>query len=412
MHIAIATTEFITEPTFSGGLANFSTNLARILRDHGHYVEIFVVADIDEDIMWEKNIYVHRVKYTRDNNYTNYIPTKRLKRHALTLWCLFGKSYVINKRIKEIHKLEKFQLIHFCDAGLLWSCSSKKIPSVVRLSSSPTLVRKALLDGEQKFDYEQALQSKDLEEKVYDFELRKAKIIITPSYMVGKYIKKRANQTINIIESPFCTEMSGVDNTLYDKELKGKKYFLFFGTLNILKGIHTIGQVLCEVFEKYPEVSFVFLGRDAQISWNGRKMFGTELLTMLAGKYAERIVFLPPISQKEQIYSVVEHAELVVLPSRVDNLPNTCIEAMALKKIVIGTDGASFEQLITDGYNGWLCERDNPESLMNKITLAMNMTATEKQLLGERAKARLEKMSPNKFYEKIMLVYQQAMEGK
>ena len=42
------------------------------------------------------------------------------------------------------------------------------------------------------------------------------------------------------------------------------------------------------------------------------------------------------------------------LPSKVDNLPNTCLEAMALKRVVIGSrTAASFDQLISDGVNGF-----------------------------------------------------------
>ena len=81
-------------------------------------------------------------------------------------------------------------------------------------------------------------------------------------------------------------------------------------------------------------------------------------------------------------------------------------------KVVIGTRGASFEQLITDGYNGWLIERDNPSSLLEKMDQAMRMTEEEKVLFGERAKKRLKQMSPEEFYKKIMDVYVGAMEGQ
>ncbi|RJW35690.1 glycosyltransferase [Lachnospiraceae bacterium TF09-5] len=412
MHIAIATTEFVTEPTFSGGLSNFTTNLAGILRNHGHQVDVFVVADTDEVFIWEDGIRVHRVKYRKEIEELKYIPLSRLRRHALTVWCLWGMSYVINRKIKEIHKETPFSVIHFCDSAILWACCPGSIPNVLRLSSSPYLVRRALVSGELPFDYDAALKSRDLQERIYDFELRKMKTIIAPSYLVGGVIEKKLGRRVTVVESPFCTDISGMDNTLYNEKLLGKKYFLFFGTLNFLKGIHVIGQAIIDIFERYPDFYFVFQGRDSKLSWKGQELTGKELLKMFAGKYAERIIFLLPISEKKQVYGVVSHAELVVLPSRVDNLPNTCIEAMALGKVVIGTRGASFEQLITDGYNGWLIERDNPSSLLEKMDQAMRMTEEEKVLFGERAKKRLKQMSPEEFYKKIMDVYVGAMEGQ
>ncbi len=51
-----------------------------------------------------------------------------------------------------------------------------------------------------------------------------------------------------------------------------------------------------------------------------------------------------------------------------DNFPNACIEAMYFSKVVIGTDGASFEQLITHGKNGLLCRiGDSPDVVVGRL---------------------------------------------
>ena len=128
-----------------------------------------------------------------------------------------------------------------------------------------------------------------------------------------------------------------------------------------------------------------FLGKDLTLKWQDKELRASELLIQMAGEFKNRVILIPPTSVKEQVYDVVSKAELIVLPSRVDNLPNTCIEAMSLGKIVVGTRGASFEQLIQDGYNGWLAEIDNPVSLLEKIDRAMGMTKEKKALFGERA---------------------------
>jgi len=84
----------------------------------------------------------------------------------------------------------------------------------------------------------------------------------------------------------------------------------------------------------------------------------------------------------------------VVLPSRIDNLPNTCLEAMALKRIVIGSRGASFEQLIEDGKNGFLCPPDSPEELLAMIKKALELSASERRDMGDKAAKRVEKLRP------------------
>ncbi len=77
-----------------------------------------------------------------------------------------------------------------------------------------------------------------------------------------------------------------------------------------------------------------------------------------AGALHYKIIY-PGVLPHAQLLPIIEHASAVVLPSRIDNFPNTCLEAMACGKIVIGTRGTSFEQLIDDGISSFVqrCRR-------------------------------------------------------
>ena len=57
-----------------------------------------------------------------------------------------------------------------------------------------------------------------------------------------------------------------------------------------------------------------------------------------------------------------------MLPSRFDNLPNTVIECLALGVPVIGTIGASIEELVTPGRDGELVPIADPRALAAAIT--------------------------------------------
>ena len=61
MRIAFVTTEYITEPLFAGGLANYTYRVARALRELGHDVEVFVPGK--PEASFEHNgVAVHRLK--------------------------------------------------------------------------------------------------------------------------------------------------------------------------------------------------------------------------------------------------------------------------------------------------------------------------------------------------------------
>ena len=63
-------------------------------------------------------------------------------------------------------------------------------------------------------------------------------------------------------------------------------------------------------------------------------------------------------------------------------------------KVVLGTDGASFEQLIVDGKNGLLCKPNNSSSLLTKMNGAAAMSSIQKEKMGELAQKRIEKLCP------------------
>jgi glycosyltransferase involved in cell wall biosynthesis len=59
----------------------------------------------------------------------------------------------------------------------------------------------------------------------------------------------------------------------------------------------------------------------------------------------------------------VQAADASVLPSRVDNLPNSALESLALGTPVIGANGASLDEIIEPGLNGELVEYGDTEQL-------------------------------------------------
>lgn len=118
----------------------------------------------------------------------------------------------------------------------------------------------------------------------------------------------------------------------------------------------------------------------------------------------DRVIFLGKLNQ-EELFPIVRHALFCVMPSRIDNLPNTCIEAMALGKVVIGTTGASFEQLIDNGRSGFLIERENKDALMGAIQYVYGMSEEQREEIGREAQIRIEAMQPKKITEQLIAFY-------
>jgi glycosyltransferase involved in cell wall biosynthesis len=124
------------------------------------------------------------------------------------------------------------------------------------------------------------------------------------------------------------------------------------------------------------------------------------------GSAAERLIVLQNLPHS-QLYPVIAGAHLVVLPSLVDNSPNACLEAMGLGKVVIGTYGASFDELIVDGVNGFLVSPDSPDALAEKMISAW--TNPDLSKIAEAAKRRMLEFAPEKTVASLLSYYSEVI---
>lgn len=197
---------------------------------------------------------------------------------------------------------------------------------------------------------------------------------------------------------------TGQNDDSVAEQLKEKKYALFFGRLYFEKGVLTIAGCIEKFLKNNSEYYFVFAGDVTFI--NGKS--AAKILSDAAGAYRERVIFLGELSH-ERLYPVIQQSDFVVLPSTMENLSNACIETMSFSKIVIGTDGASFEQLIDHGVSGLLCRIGDSEDLLDKMQEAVNMPEEMKTKMGDMAYKRIRQLRPEvtvrqlvRFYESVI----------
>ncbi len=415
MNIAIVTSEFVTESSFDGGLANYTYRLAKSLIKLGHMPIIFVRSDVDEIINFE-DIIVCRVDYRRydkaiyDNKdaFFNWLYIG-LKWRFIRMWRLFEylldglkvQSWALKKSVEEAGKKTKFDIIHYSHLGGVGYYRIKNIPSVARLSSSTRLCQ---LYGGYGAPEKEIIKQEKLEFKT----LKKMDGIFGPSRMVASVVGKEINRHIEIIETPFIEETGPLDYSLYEQHLKGKKYLLFFGTIGLIKGCGTIAEIIYDVLNQHPDLYFVFVGKTLHSSEASINMI--DFIRSKAKEHASRIIRFDKTSHA-QLYPIIRYAFFCVLPSRVDNFPNTCIEAMAHGKIVIGTFHNGFEQLIDQGESGFLIEVDDHAELLKTINKILVLSQEEKKRIEDNARKRVELLKPEKVVVQLVEFYKKTIEN-
>lgn len=114
---------------------------------------------------------------------------------------------------------------------------------------------------------------------------------------------------------------------------------------------------------------------------------------------SNRILFSESIYDLKNKIKKIDSAKIYILPSRVEGMPQSLIEAMAREKIVIGSNSLAIRDLIKDKENGFLFEFNNPQDLAKKINEALKQKNSKVQ---KQARKSVEDFSWNKIIKKII----------
>lgn len=308
------------------------------------------------------------------------------------------KGYVLNQKIRKLIREQHIDVIQFTSLEGIAMFYKSNIPTVLRLSS----YAKTAFVAHQTYS--------PITIKVMSFMERlsayKCNSIFAPCEKNARIFGKDCRRKVKVIETPFVNDVQEYDNKYIDTYLKGKKYALFFGTLYVEKGILVIADILEKFLENNPNHFFVFIGN--AYSTKGESF--VQILKRKAGKNVNRVLIWDALPHK-QLYPIIRQADFVVLPSLMENLSNACIEAMYFERVVIGTDGASFEQLITHGNNGLLCRIGDSEDLLDKMQIAVSLSEEQKSQMGKRAKLRIDRLKPEYVVKQLIRLYDYVIEN-
>ncbi|HEX3282551.1 MAG TPA: glycosyltransferase family 4 protein [Pyrinomonadaceae bacterium] len=394
LRIAFLTPEYVTEPYFDGGLGQYLHCTAAALAIMGHDVHVITLSQTEETSFVHDGVQVHRVRLKGGWQTLNQLTRYRLP--TTTHW--LNLSTQIYRRLRRLHADEAFDVVQspnysFCG---LFSMLLLRVPQVLRISSVEPYFHDSLKEQTLDFKFLKALEW---------LQLRRSANIFSPSLVTQQILtKKYSGLTIDVIRKPIHVETSKNDYRIYDRFLRGRQYLLFFGRFTRRKGFEILVQSLAHVLDEQKDLSAVLVGRDVTTSATPSM---AEYAHEVCGKFAERFIVLEQLPH-QQLYPIITNAKLVVLPSIEDNLPNTCLEAMALARPVIGTYETSLSELITDEETGFLVAANDVEALTRKILYAWDHPRLQE--IGVAAQTKVLKFSVEEATSKLLHYYQRVIE--
>lgn len=387
MRVAFVSTQaqFAAGNQFASGPANYLLRVSKALADMGHECLLFSIGSSHESIS-RGDLTVISTGGRAPGR------IQRMLRGSLHPHTYYSK--LLNDALLRHHRRQRIDMIQYTNYRAPALFRPPEIPAVIRASSY-----RPLWDAHHETAGRTRSRRKAtrLEAKAY----RRVDAVYAPSNLLADAISRDLDIPVEVIEPPFFLEVGERDESVRRELLGTAPYILFIGSFTERKGAHLIGEIAPEILAQNPDLRIALAGRDKP--YGDSTMF--DFIQNRAGKERNRIVHLGELPHN-QLYSLIPEAEAVVLPSLIDNLPNSCLEAMALGAVVIGTRGASFEQLIEDGENGYLIGPGDAHALAEAVRRALSLNAGERSRIAHAAEARMKELAPERVVPKLVSLFE------
>jgi len=149
-----------------------------------------------------------------------------------------------------------------------------------------------------------------------------------------------------------------------------------------LKAQASLVQALAAVRDDHPHVRVALVG-DTPSEYSAALHRLVERSDL-----GENVHFEPVVSAPEEWLLA---ADLFVLPSDVEALPISMLEAMALGTPVLASRIFGIAEVLKEGWTGWMCEPNDVEALASGLSRVLSLPAADRSAVAERARSYVEK---------------------
>jgi glycosyltransferase involved in cell wall biosynthesis len=265
---------------------------------------------------------------------------------------------------------------------------------VVKLHGPTSLLNEK--SGEMFSRFEQSIQ-------IYaeEYCIENADIVASPSGALADYCKSQLGIS-SVVTSPLPLTFWRKTEQRFFSEKQIRKV-IFLGSLHPRKGVDFFIQAAQIILEREPNFFFEIYGHDTPSDPFGNS-YQAYLQHSLPVDQREKIRFCGSVSD-EQLPEVFAASCFCILPSRWENYPYTCLEAMAAGCVVVGSKHGGMAEIIENGVSGLLVDPYHVEEIAEAVLQnACNLPYL--QAISDKARlAVMQKSAPESVSQKLAACY-------
>ena len=373
MKLAFITYEFPPD-TGKGGIGTYTSQVAAMLAAHGVSVYIFCGSTHRSGREVLDGYTIHRVRSVDGTDFKEKVVEQFAAVHQQAAFDIIespeinSPAYYIKKKFPQLPLLVR---LHAPD-HLVESIKKSYYSFFIKLRFSMGALIRGRLDAGYWRPYNFA------KDKDYIF-CTMADQLVAPSEAMQNWVSKNwliPKEKVGIVPNPYIPSEALLNLPI--QQMAMHKEIVFFGRLNVLKGLVNATLALKKILTAFPEYHFKIVGDNGPGPQPGINM--QQWMQQQLKPVAASVEFISGYNY-QQLPALIANAEIVVLPSLFESFSYTCAEAMAAGKAVVGSEGTGME-FITNMVNGILINPEQPGEIY---------TAVKKLILDDALRYRISK---------------------
>lgn len=380
MRIAILSYEYPPETGF-GGIGTYAWYQARALARIGHDVHVFAGSTTPGRFHSEhEGVKVTRIK--RQGWLHGMLEGVRQRR----AWWFHNRletSFAAYEAFRHEHDRRPFDFVEApeCGADSMATSTLLQVPTAIKFHSPARLIM-GIYDT-PKLDRELCAFAEQL-------GINQASVLTSCSRFLADEVASRMHE-----RKPIHVVPNGIDVPLFDRDegidvherfdLPRDKQLIFFANrMEERKGIHIVKEMVEQTLARYPDIAFVFAGRDL-FGWMEKRI----LPWVRDHQLQSRFFYLGQLDLPA-VRAVLKKTSIFLIPSLWENCPYSCLEAMTAARAIVSSDCGGMPELIEDGRTGVLARNGDPASFVQALQ-RMIEDAGLRERCGLAARAEIER---------------------